>query len=419
MNMPRSNPTIPAQTYGSARDLPSFRELDEQLRGMKLLTRVIARKQRPKIVELEAQVNRMVNTIDRFYAAVGARNWIFHECLKVDDIARLLDEASDVEAIEAGLIEIYRTDDTMKFWVTRLGYQPLLRQRAHQIRRAYEHFLDDQFDSCVLHLLAVMDGYVSDLDPGNRRGLHARAADEVIAWDSVVGHHLGLSHALATFLKPITKRIDEPVFDVYRHGIVHGMVVNFDNPIVACKAWSMLFALNDWAVSMVKATKPIEPKPTWSDTWQTLKRLGESHRIRNDHNAVVRRVSDAEFATIDCVREAQRFLEAWQRGQWARVAEFMPPQLRGKDWSGGRTAKAAKDTFERFNLTLYELTECSLDQAQAAGLTARVTVNGEQRTMKLPMVHYNSAGNLAVPSDNDTAWKLAVWAPHTFFNDED
>lgn len=417
--MSPSSPTIPPQPYGSARDLPSFRELDEQLRGMKLLMRVIARKQRPKIMELEAEVNRMVNTVDRFYAAVGARNWIFHEFLKVDDIARLLDEASDVDAIEAGVIEIYRTDDTMKFWVTRLGYQPLLRQRAHQIRRAYEHFLADQFDSCVLQLLAVMDGYVSDLDPGNRKGLHARDADEVIAWDSVVGHHLGLSHALATFLKPITKRIDEPVFEVYRHGIVHGMVVNFDNPIVACKAWSMLFALNDWAVSMVKATKPNEPKPTWSDTWQTLKRLGESQRVRNNHQAAVLGASDPDFGTIDSVREAQRFLDAWQRGQWSRVAQFMPPPLRGKNWSAGRMAKAAKDTFERFDLTSYELTECSLDQAEAAGLTARVTVNGEQRTMKFRMVHYNSAGDLAVPSDNDTAWKLAIWAPQTFFKDED
>ncbi len=58
----------------------------------------------------------------------------------------------------------------------------------------------------------------------------------------------------------------------------------------------------------------------------------------------------------------------------ARVAEFMPPQLRWKDWGAGRLAKAARDTFERFVLTSYELTECSLDQPQAAGLTARVTV---------------------------------------------
>ena len=112
----------------------------------------------------------------------------------------------------------------------------------------------------------------------------------------------------------------------------------------------MLFALNDWAVSMERAAKPVEPKATWSDTWQTLKRHGESQRERKNFRASIHRPSDNDFDTIDCVREAQRLLEAWQRCQWARVADFMPPQLRWKDWGAGRLAKAARDTFERFVL---------------------------------------------------------------------
>jgi hypothetical protein len=46
------------------------------------------------------------------------------------------------------------------------------------------------------------------------------------------------------------------VFDVYRHGIVHGTVSRFDNVVVATKAWKMLFAVADWAAATTKAQRP-------------------------------------------------------------------------------------------------------------------------------------------------------------------
>ena len=51
------------------------------------------------------------------------------------------------------------------------------------------------------------------------------------------------SNTTETFTKTIKKRVDSEVFEVYRHGIVHGSVVNFDNIVVATKAWNMLFAV--------------------------------------------------------------------------------------------------------------------------------------------------------------------------------
>jgi hypothetical protein len=57
----------------------------------------------------------------------------------------------------------------------------------------------------VLTLLSVMDGFVNDVDHGERRGLHARDADEMGAWDSVVGHHMGLTHAHLSFTKPFRR----------------------------------------------------------------------------------------------------------------------------------------------------------------------------------------------------------------------
>lgn len=45
----------------------------------------------------------------------------------------------------------------------------------------------------------------NDLDTATRQGLHARPMEDMVAWDSVVGHHLGLSHAHQSFVKGFYK----------------------------------------------------------------------------------------------------------------------------------------------------------------------------------------------------------------------
>ncbi|MBK9343935.1 MAG: hypothetical protein IPN07_13140 [Dehalococcoidia bacterium] len=106
----------------------------------------------------------------------------------------------------------------------------------------------------MLHLIAVMDGFVNDFEPGERQGLHSRQPGEMAAWDSVVGHHMGLTHAMATFTKTIKKRVGDEVFELHRHGIMHGSVVRFDNVVVATKAWNMLFAVADWATETTRGS---------------------------------------------------------------------------------------------------------------------------------------------------------------------
>jgi hypothetical protein len=89
--------------YPSARDLPTVVELLRQIRGMKRLTRFVARRQRAKLLELEAQVGALTATVDNFYSVLGARQWIFHEDLNVERVKvattlRLLTQRKQREA---------------------------------------------------------------------------------------------------------------------------------------------------------------------------------------------------------------------------------------------------------------------------------------------------------------------------------
>ena len=61
--------------YESARDLPRFIEMSQQLNALKLMRFLIPRDQRPNIGNLERQLNFLGDTVDRFYATLGRRNW--------------------------------------------------------------------------------------------------------------------------------------------------------------------------------------------------------------------------------------------------------------------------------------------------------------------------------------------------------
>ena len=73
----RSNKLTP---YGSAKDLPTYQELSQQLKVFKLLT-VFNRTQRQKIIDIEQQKERLVNVVDAFYERLGSSkldfSWAF------------------------------------------------------------------------------------------------------------------------------------------------------------------------------------------------------------------------------------------------------------------------------------------------------------------------------------------------------
>lgn len=412
--MPSKPRTSSGKPYGSAKDLPSYQELSQQVQSGKLLTLFIARDQREKLIEIDEQIERLARIVDDFYFRLGSRNWIFHDMLSVDKIEELLAETTDAESAEKRLIELYRDQDATKWWNMRLRAHDGLRQRLHQIERAREHYDMGQFDSCVLQLIAVMDGFVNDFEPGERKGLHSRDPDDMAAWDSVVGHHMGLTHTMLTFTKTIKKRVDDEVFEVYRHGIMHGSVVNFDNVVVATKAWNMLFAVADWATATRKAAEPKASPPTWSDTWATLTRHAAYKKYEREFLPSTIHASDPGFTSNEIVVLASEFLDAWQHGRWGIVAKYTPPMLRGSQ-SDGQTARHARNTFEQHDLRDWSIESMTYDQASTAAIQARATVNGQETELGFRMVFWTMDGNVGIPGQDVGAWSLAVWAPHTYF----
>src|SRR5215216_6721000 len=311
--------------YPSARDLPSVAEMLQQIQGMKLLTRFVARKQRAELVKLEAQVLELTKTVDRLYSLLGPRHWIFHDDLNAEKVKALV--RLDPAAAERAFIEIYRDAEALRFMIRRLNGLPAMRARMDLIEKARIDYQEGRFYATVLVLITVMDGFVNDVEPARRRGLHAREADDLATWDSVVGHHMGLTNAHSTFTKSNYKTSSEPLYELQRHGIIHGTLLNYDNVVVATKAWNRLFAVADWARSLKKKNEPPKPEPSWRELFHQIGRNEAAKKALAEWRPKTLEADDQAFAGEEVCKRAQAYLEAWKAKNYGVMASLISPMV--------------------------------------------------------------------------------------------
>ena len=400
--------------YGSARDLPSYQEMARQLQGGKLLTLVVAREQRSKLLKVEQQMNHLVDVIDRFYERLGPRNWIFHGSLDFEAIETILDETDTAEEAEQRFIELYRDKERTAFWIRHLYGVEGLRERFHQIERARDHYDADHFDSAVLHLIAVMDGFVNDFEPDRRQGVAAREPDDMTAWDSVVGHHMGLTHALKEFDKTIKKRVDEEVYELHRHGIVHGSITRFDNVVVATKAWNMLFALVDWAKATTTSRQPEEPEPTFKELGQQVVENARMKAKLTAWESSRLSVSDEGFDAHEMYALTVKFLTAWRDQNFGALARFPSRRFQYKGLSPRHTAGQLRQEFESTILSDFRVAELE-NTAAAIWLTrGQATVNDVAGTFECRWVIEEAEGTSGYGSDS-AQWCLVYCDPYSIW----
>lgn len=316
-DLPRERP------YGSAGDLPSVKEMEEQMAALELLGSLLPKDQRQNLKDLQREHQRITGIVDTFYGLLGERNWVFTDDLDLNALEHVIGTEDPVTA-ETRLIEYYMTAQRVAFQLHSLRRFDAMRPRIPLLQKALTDYEEGRYYSAVFVLLSVMDGFVNDLDTAARQGLHARSEEDMVAWDSMAGHHLGLSHAHRSFLKSFYKTDANEVTELFRNGIMHGTLVNFDNKVIATKAWNRLFAVADWAEARKRQARPAEPTPTLHEalaslheTWKQRAKIDEWQPY---HYVPGVSSDDSSEVTATC----SDFLERWQKKQWAPMgAHFM------------------------------------------------------------------------------------------------
>lgn len=406
----------PVSPYGSARDLPSVQEIERQITAFKLLGRLLPKDQRKQLKDLEREHRRITGLVDSFYGLLGARNWVFTGDLNLPTIERIVD-AEDPDVAEARLIDYYKEDDRIAFPLGRLHRFEAMRPRFNLLKKALADYEAGRYYSTVLVLLSVMDGFVNDLDKSTRQGLHARPAEDMVAWDSVAGHHLGLSHAHESFLKGFRRTDLAEVTELYRNGIMHGTLVNFDNEIVATKAWNRLFAVTDWADSRERQAQPAEPTPSlreslvrWKKTQDQTARIEQWQPYEYEPDLSAEEPPELVRACVD-------FLERWQKRQWGLVgAHFM--ELGTVRTPTGKLAVRAKDLYESQELSSWKIRRVRHVAAAIAHTDVDLLVNGSTYRTSLHWVRVDDVGNSAADWEPDR-WALSLYGPSHFLKTDD
>lgn len=412
--MHAEDPLEPLKGYASARDLPSVAEMLTQLQGLKVLTLFIGRKQRAQIKEIERQVQEVTATVDTFYALLGRRNWIFHDDLHMEKMTALVSSDSDPDVIEARFIEDqYQDRERLSFMILRLTGLREMRPRLDLVRKAEQDYHGGRFYAVTLVLIAVMDGFVNDLDPANRQGLHAREASELAAWDSVVGHHLGLAHAHAAFTKSFKGTQTEPVYELHRNGIVHGNLTNFDNLVVATKAWNRLFAVADWARARKKEQKLAEPKPTLREILGQVAENGRVKKLLDTWEPSRLTPSAPGFQEHSAYTTTAKFLEAWQLKRYGLMVPFLPYPVQQS--YGGAAPRQICDLYQDRPLTSWRIEALDFVAGSVCEVTATLVINTAECQAHMRWLYGQAEGGDPVVFPDPGVWRLMQWGPGTFF----
>lgn len=78
------------RVYGSARDLPSVKKIEQQMAAFKVLGFLLPKEQRKQLKDLQREHRRITEIVDRFYGLLGERNWVFTGDLNLPAIEHII-----------------------------------------------------------------------------------------------------------------------------------------------------------------------------------------------------------------------------------------------------------------------------------------------------------------------------------------
>ena len=402
--------------YQAVSELPSAMDLKNQIDVFKPFAWIIdvmtGKDLTGTVTELEDELKNNNQLGERFYTLLGERNWVLHGKLNTKFLEKLLDDATTPELAERMLIEHYKDVSFLNSYISYVEYRPEMGGRLYLIERAKEDYIAGRYDAVVLRLIAVLDGFVNDFDTSQRCGLHARQPEEMVGFDCLGGHYMGLSHAIETFQKPFRKRVDDEVFEVYRNGIVHGMVTSYNNDVVASKAWNYLFSVVDWADSFKKRAE--RERAQSEKPKKTLCEVLRDFRSSQMRQKEFRKKQDAWVSHIDVPDEKGCAPEPWNR-----TIVFMDTLEKGQVGPLSSMICCPKDNPKSYIDTAKRYLGVKFDKWRLVSIEHRASAiavsnielsyNGNTWMVSIQWVKYDAQGKLAAEFEDGEWIVMSAW----------
>ncbi|GEA15374.1 hypothetical protein E308F_16180 [Moorella sp. E308F] len=282
------------------KDNYSFKEMEFNLQGFKSLKAIYKlayffgfknesiKKSFEELQEIDKKFKQLQEIPDKFNQYFAQRGWIAYESMNFDIMAEAVKFAEEgkMDKAEEVLINYYDNKENLLFMISRLKGIEEFQPRIRLIHKALDDYIAGRYHACIPVVLMMIDGFVNDIE---QKGFFATGID-LNVWDSIAAHDSGLNTLTKILGESRKKTSTDEIYLPYRHGILHGRDLGYDNKIIALKTWATLFALGDWARAVKSGKKGINKEfkaPTIKESIQSIKdSLEQYNQIQNEKKLI-------------------------------------------------------------------------------------------------------------------------------------
>lgn len=370
--------------------------------------------------ELASKVKALSELPDRFNHLFAPRGWIMYDDMDVQvalaAVAKA--EAGDKEGAEQELVEYYN-EELLGRSISRMVAVKAFRPRMPLARKALVDYLEGRYHASVPVVLMLLDGMVDDVGKtmGKNHGFFAKGVD-LEAWNSIAAHSTGLAKLSKVLGEERTKTTTEQISMPYRHGILHGHDLGYDNKLVAAKAWAALLAARDWALKVERnEVRPQleQPKPGWKEIFRTIQENGETKaqlaawvaRDIRPGQDIPASGSPEEYEDGTPEQKLAQYLSYWAARNYGNMARCLPYFDRRRH---GKTAGELRESYKSKLLKGFELLEIRDEAPGITEVKAKLVYEEDghrrEQVTDFRLVNEDDEGNAAVRGKPGTVWAI-------------
>lgn len=415
-------------------ELPTLKRLKKQLAGFEAIIQINGLLQciglgSKKITELQGkcdeiscQLTQFTEYPSKFNEFFSKSGWLAHESMSFEVLKRAVDEyeSKGEDAATKILLDYYSPDQVEKRMFFFLGLEEL-RVRRKFIDYALAEHKAGRYYSAIPLLLMVIDGAVND---ATGKGFHASDVNMNV-WDSLTTADGAIYTIKDIFMKGRKVTSTEPINLPYRNGILHGMDLEYDNPIVATKCWCFLFVVRDWLVSKKSEAQrkmTFEKETKVLSLREIVDAVNRTNRFKQAIEAWKPRAISKEYiATLNNSLVAENglpenavlaFLSFWKQRNYGNMAKLLRTKVVDNP---KKYAKEVREEFGSVCIVGYSIINIVDEAPVITQVDVRVTNSENDNTVsywKFRLICEDDKGSPVPPSILGGGWRI-MWIHQT------
>lgn len=416
------------------KDIPSFKKIREDSKSISILVRgwpilrplfklfgadvVTIDDVIKKVDPIILLVDEVTSLPDEFNNLFSDHGWIMYGNMNVDIAKKAIEvgKAGHIKEAEDILVEFYSADEIESELKTMFAVQAF-RNRMSLAEKALIDFKEGRYYASILVVISLLDGMVNEIQ---QRGFFNQDVD-LTAWDSVAAHNNGLQKLVSVLSRSRTKTCTESIEIPYRHGIIHGMDLGYDNQLVAVKSWVALLATRDWALLAEHGQLGAPPPKPEKSFLETLHQLGELEKDKkaitewNPRNIEIgstlpKTGTPSDYENYSPEQKFVEFLTYWQKNNYGFMANCMSKQINRENKT---LPRHIREHYSEKLLSEWQLYEVEDIAPGITDITVKVTIAEEgkkyNRLLQTRVIREDDQEFAVVREKPGSQWVLVTW----------